>query len=52
MNWPVRAANGVKLEVMLIPRFWNLLMSMVTVVFWCLWERGVVMGDGGDGRRG
>jgi hypothetical protein len=32
MNWPVRAANGLKLEVILLPKLWNLLISMVAVV--------------------
>lgn len=29
MNWPVRAAKGVKLEEIDFPKFWNLLISIV-----------------------
>jgi hypothetical protein len=29
MNWLVRVANGVMLEVMALPKFWNLVISIV-----------------------
>jgi hypothetical protein len=48
MNWPVRAANGEKLEVILLPKFWNLLISMAAIFLVVIvGMRGEEGGDGG-----